>query len=172
MVTRERRHAYFCILQTHRFSKDLRVYWESPKKNHRTLIPAMKLPVNRNKFVLNIWLCQKFFVPLQPRKSNYFKNFIGMVTRESRHAYFCILQTPQISKDLRVYWESPKESSYPYSRHGFTIYTNNFEHFVQNIWLYQKFFVPLQLIVKIFAQILGMATRERRLCLVLLKDEG
>ena len=25
-----------------------------------------------------------------------------MVTRESHHAYFCFLQTPQISKDLRV----------------------------------------------------------------------
>ena len=44
MVTRESRHAYFCILQTHRFSKDLRVYWESPKKNHRTLIPAKEIP--------------------------------------------------------------------------------------------------------------------------------
>ena len=53
MVTRESRHAYFCILQTHRFSKDLRVYWESPKKNHRTLIPAMKLPVTRiNLFLI------------------------------------------------------------------------------------------------------------------------
>ena len=50
-----------------------------------------------------------------------------MATRESRHAYFCILQTPQFSKDLRVYLDSPKkESSYPYSRHGFTVYTNNF----------------------------------------------
>ncbi len=42
MATRERRHAYFCILQTHRFSKDLRVY--CPPKNHRTLISAMDLP--------------------------------------------------------------------------------------------------------------------------------
>ena len=53
-------------------------------------------------------------------------DFLGMATRESRHAYFCFLQTPQFSKDLRVYLESPKESSYPYSRHGFTDYTNNF----------------------------------------------
>ena len=30
-------------------------------------------------------------------------DFLGMVTRESRHAYFCFLQTPQFSKDLRVY---------------------------------------------------------------------
>ena len=42
MVTRERRHAYFCILQTHRFSKDLRVC--CPPKKHRTLIPAMEIP--------------------------------------------------------------------------------------------------------------------------------
>ena len=50
-----------------------------------------------------------------------------MVTRESHHAYFCILQTPQISKDLRVYLDSPKkESSYPYFRHGNAVYTNNF----------------------------------------------
>ena len=47
MVTRESRHAYFCILQTHRFSKDLRVYWESPQKNHRTLISAMDLPTTQ-----------------------------------------------------------------------------------------------------------------------------
>ena len=35
-------------------------------------------------------------------------DFLGMATRESRHAYFCFLQTPQFSKDLRVYLESPK----------------------------------------------------------------
>ena len=33
-------------------------------------------------------------------------DFIGMATRESRHAYFYILQTNRFSKDLRVYWES------------------------------------------------------------------
>ena len=47
MATRESRHAYFCILQTHRFSKDLRVYLESPQKNHRTLISAMDLPTTQ-----------------------------------------------------------------------------------------------------------------------------
>ena len=35
-----------------------------------------------------------------------------------------------------------KESSYPYFRHGNAVYTNNFENFVQNIWLCKKFFVP------------------------------
>ena len=48
-----------------------------------------------------------------------------MATRERRHAYFCFLQTHRFSKDLRVYWAYPKKSSYPYSRHGFTDYTNN-----------------------------------------------
>ena len=42
-----------------------------------------------------------------------------MVTRESRHAYFCILQTHQISKDMRVCWPQ-KTSSYPYSRYEIT----------------------------------------------------
>ena len=77
---------------------------------------------------------------------------------------------------------TPKESSYPYSRHGNTIYTNNFENFVQNIWLCKKFFVPLQRTKRTrvnlcsfrfvsIKQDYGMATRERRLCLVLIKDE-
>ena len=45
----------------------------------------------------------------------FIKNyFIGMATRESHHAYFCILKTLQISKDLRVCLESPKKSSYPF----------------------------------------------------------
>ena len=48
-----------------------------------------------------------------------------MVTRESHHAYFCFLQTHRFSKDLRVCWPQ-KKSSYPYSRYGFTDYTNNF----------------------------------------------
>ena len=101
--------------------------------------------------------------------------------------HFCFLQTPQFSKDLRVYCPPPKkESSYPYSRHGFTIYTNNrplaVENFVQNIWLCKKFFVPLQRTKRTrvnlcsfrfvsIKQDYGMATRERRLCLVLIKDE-
>ena len=62
-----------------------------------------------------------------------------MVTRESRHAYFCILQTHQISKDLRVCWPQ-KTSSYPYSRYEITGYSNKF---VLNIWLCKTFFVPL-----------------------------
>ena len=95
-----------------------------------------------------------------------------MATRESRHAIFVSYRLLNFLKTCASIGNLLKESSYPYSRLGFTVYTNNFENFVQNIWLYQKFFVPLQLIVKIFAQILGMATRERRLCLVLLKDEG
>ena len=33
-------------------------------------------------------------------------DFIGMATRESRHAYFCFLQTHRFSKDLRVYCPS------------------------------------------------------------------
>ena len=49
-----------------------------------------------------------------------------MVTRERRHAYFCILQTHRFYKDLRVYWESPQRIIVPFSRHGNTIYTNNF----------------------------------------------
>ena len=53
-------------------------------------------------------------------------DFLGMATRESRHAYFCILQTHRFSKDLRVYWESPQRIIVPFSRHGFTDYTNNF----------------------------------------------
>ena len=44
-----------------------------------------------------------------------FKNFIGMVTRESRHAYFCILQTHQFSKDLRVYCPKKRSSIAIYS---------------------------------------------------------
>ena len=43
MATRESRHAYFCILQSHRFSKDLRIYLESPPK-YSHLIPAMDFP--------------------------------------------------------------------------------------------------------------------------------
>ena len=77
MVTRESRHAYFCILQTHRFSKDLRVY--CPPKNHRTLISAMEIPVTQNKFVLNIWLCQKFFVPFIPQGNSGTRIFIKML---------------------------------------------------------------------------------------------
>ena len=46
-----------------------------------------------------------------------------MVTRESHHAYFCFLQTPQFSKDLRVYLESPKIIIVPFSRHGNTGYS-------------------------------------------------
>ena len=43
-------------------------------------------------------------------------DFLGMATRESRHAYFCFLQTPQFSKDLRVYLESPQKIIVPFSR--------------------------------------------------------
>ena len=70
MATRESRHAYFYILQTNRFSKDLRVYWEAPppKKKHRTLISAMEMP--STQIILKIlfkkfFLYQKIFVPLQ-----------------------------------------------------------------------------------------------------------
>ena len=67
-------------------------------------------------------------------------DFIGMATRESRHAYFYILQTNRFSKDLRVYWESPpqKKASYPYFRHGNAVYTNNLEDFVQKIFSISK----------------------------------
>ena len=105
-----------------------------------------------------------------------------MVTRESHHAYFCILLTHRFSKDLHVYLEYPQSIIVPFSRHGNTIYTNNFENFVQNIWLCKKFFVPLQRTKRTrvnlcsfrfvsIKQDYGMATRERRLCLVLIKDE-
>ena len=72
-----------------------------------------------------------------------------MATRERRHAYFCFLQTHQISKDMRVCWP-PQKIIVPFSRHGFTDYTNNKPLAVDiflgiYIWLYQKFFVPLQL---------------------------
>ena len=44
MVTRESHHAIFVAYRLLKFSKDLRVYLESPQKNHCTLIPAMDLP--------------------------------------------------------------------------------------------------------------------------------
>ena len=105
-----------------------------------------------------------------------------MVTRESHHAYFVSYRLIDSIKTCASIGNLLKESSYPYSRHGNTIYTNNFENFVQNIWLCKKFFVPLQRTKRTrvnlcsfrfvsIKQDYGMATRERRLCLVLIKDE-
>ena len=109
-------------------------------------------------------------------------DFIGMATRESRHAIFVSYRLLNFLKTCASIGNLLKESSYPYSRHGNTIYTNNFENFVQNIWLCKKFFVPLQRTKRTrvnlcsfrfvsIKQDYGMATRERRLCLVLIKDE-
>ena len=109
-----------------------------------------------------------------------------MATRESRHAIFVSYRLLNFLKTCASIAPPKKESSYPYSRHGFTIYTNNrplaVENFVQNIWLCKKFFVPLQRTKRTrvnlcsfrfvsIKQDYGMASRERRLCLVLIKDE-
>ena len=105
-----------------------------------------------------------------------------MVTRESHHAIFVSYRLIDSLKTCASLGNPPKKASYPYSRHGNTIYTNKFENFVQNIWLCKKFFVPLQRTKRTrvnlcsfrfvsIKQDYGMATRERRLCLVLIKDE-
>ena len=49
-----------------------------------------------------------------------------MVTRESHHAIFVSYRLIDSLKTCASLGNPPKKASYPYSRHGNTIYTNNF----------------------------------------------
>ena len=65
-------------------------------------------------------------------------DFLGMATRESRHAIFVSYRLLNFLKTCAPIWNLLKASSYPYFRHGNAVYTNNLEDFVQKIFSISK----------------------------------